>query len=206
MAAPLTKDDFRRIRLSLAAAVVMIAVGGAIVFASMQMNQAEKKSKTAAQAKRLDSQGKLARARDEEAEIKKKIARYNELSARGVFGEEHRLDWVERIRAIKNERKLFDIQYEITPQQPIDAATLPGASASYEFLSSTMQMRMKLLHEEDLLNFIADLRGAAQAFIRVRRCDVERLPKATGESRGLPPQLAAECTIEWITVRERKSA
>ena len=206
MAAPLTKDDFRRIRLSLAAAVVMIAVGGAIVFASMQMNQAEKKSKTAAQAKRLDSQGKLARARDEEAEIKKKIARYNELSARGVFGEEHRLDWVEHIRAIKNERKLFDIQYEITPQQTIDAATLPGASASYEFLSSTMQMRMKLLHEEDLLNFIADLRGTAQAFIRVRRCDVERLPKATGESRGLPPQLAAECTIEWITVRERKSA
>lgn len=206
MAATFSKDDFRRIRLSLAAAVVMLAAGGALVYASMQLNQAEKKSRTAAQAKRLDSQGRLARARDEELEIKKKIARYNELSARGIFGEERRLDWVERIRAIKNERKLFDIQYEITPQQTIDAATLPGASASYEFLSSTMQMRMKLLHEEDLLNFIGDLRTTAQAFIRVRRCDVERLPKATGEVRGLPPQLSADCTIEWITVRERKSA
>lgn len=206
MAATFSKDDFRRIRLSLAAAVVMLAAGGALVYASMQLNQAEKKSRTAAQAKRLDNQGRLARARDEELEIKKKIARYNELSARGIFGEERRLDWVERIRAIKNERKLFDIQYEITPQQTIDAATLPGASASYEFLSSTMQMRMKLLHEEDLLNFIGDLRTTAQAFIRVRRCDVERLPKATSEVRGLPPQLAADCTIEWITVRERKSA
>lgn len=206
MAATFSKDDFRRIRLSLAAAVVMLAAGGALVYASMQLNQAEKKSRTAAQAKRLDNQGRLARARDEELEIKKKIARYNDLSARGIFGEERRLDWVERIRAIKNERKLFDIQYEITPQQTIDAATLPGASASYEFLSSTMQMRMKLLHEEDLLNFIGDLRTTAQAFIRVRRCDVERLPKATSEVRGLPPQLAADCTIEWITVRERKSA
>lgn len=206
MAATFTKDDFRRIRLSLAAAAVMVAAGGAIVYASMQLNQAEKKSKAAAQAKRLDSQGKLARARDEELEIKKKIARYNELSARGIFGEERRLDWVEQIRTIKNERKLFDIQYEIAPQQTIDAATLPGASASYDFLSSTMQMRMKLLHEDDLLNFLDDLRAAAQAYIRVRRCDVERLPKATGEIRGLPPLLAADCTIEWITVRERKSA
>ncbi|MBZ0143254.1 MAG: hypothetical protein K8F56_06720, partial [Rhodocyclaceae bacterium] len=83
MAAMITKDDFRRIRLSLAAAAVMLAAGGAIVYASMQLNQAEKKGKAAAQAKRLDSQGKLARARDEELEIKKKIARYNELSARG---------------------------------------------------------------------------------------------------------------------------
>ena len=69
-----------------------------------------------------------------------------------------------------------------------------------------MQMRMKLLHEEDLLNFLADLRASAQAYLRVRRCDVERLPKAAGESRGIPPQLGADCTIDWITIREKKAA
>ena len=206
MAATFTKDDFRRIRLSLAAAAVMVAAGGAIVYASMQLNQAEKKGKAAAQAKRLDSQGKLARARDEELEIKKKIARYNELSARGIFGEERRLDWVEQIRTIKNERKLFDIQYEFAPQKPVDAALLPGAGGNYEFLTSTMQLRMKLLHEEDLLNFLADLRGTAQAYIRARSCDVARLPKQSGEIGALPPQLDADCSIDWITIRERKNA
>ena len=35
MATSFSKDDFRRIRLSLAAAIVMAAVGGAIVYASM---------------------------------------------------------------------------------------------------------------------------------------------------------------------------
>lgn len=206
MAAAFSKDDFRRIGPALAAAAVMVAAGIAIVFASLQMHQAAKKSQAAAQAKRLDSQNRLARARDEELEVKQKIARYNTLAAAGIIGEERRLDWVENIRRIRNERKLFDIQYEIAPQQVIDAATLPGASAPYDFLSSTMQMRMKLLHEADLLHFLDDLRASAQAFIRVRRCDLERLPKGGSEGRGVPPQLAAECIIEWITIRERKSA
>jgi len=206
MATSFSQDDFRRIRLSLAAAIVMAAVGGAIVYASMLLHQAEKKNQAMAQAKRAEIQGKLMRAREEELDIKGKIARYNALSSRGIFGEEQRLDWVEQIRRIKTARKLFDIQYEIAPQQAIDAATLPGSSANFDFLSSPMQMKMKLLHEEDLLNFLADLRAAAQAYLRVRRCDVERLPKAAGESRGIPPQLSADCTIDWITIRERKGA
>jgi hypothetical protein len=40
----------------------------------------------------------------------------------------------------------------------------------------------------------------------VRKCDVERLPRSSGEIRGVPAQLAADCTIDWITIRERKSA
>ncbi len=206
MATTLTKDDFRRIRLSLAAAIIMVIAGGGIVYASMQLHQAEKKHKAAAQAKHMDNKGKLSRARDEEMEIKKKIARYNELSSRGIFGDENRLDWIELIRRIKETRKLIDIQYEIAPQLVLDAAILPGSSGSYVFLASPMQLRMKLLHEDDLLNFLADLRESAHAYIRVRRCEVERLPRTTGESRGIQPQLSADCTLDWITVRERKAA
>jgi hypothetical protein len=207
MAAMITKDDFRRIRLALAAALVMLVAGAAIVFAALQLHQAEKKEQAAAQARRAEIQGKLIRARDEEAEIKKKIARFNELAGRGIFGEERRLDWVELIRRIQDARKLIDVQYEIAPQQTLDAATLPGAGGGFDYLASTMQLRMKLLHEVDLLNFLADLRQSAQAFIRVRRCDVKRLPRgAPAEGPGLPPQLDAECTIDWITIRERKGA
>ena len=206
MADRFTKDDFRRIRLSLAAAVIMAIAGGGIVYASMQLHLAEKKYKAAAQSKRMDHQGKLSLARDEEMEIKKKIARYNELSGRGIFGDENRLDWIEQIRRIREARKLIDVQYEIAPQQALDAAILPGSSGSYVFLASPMQLRMKLLHEDDLLNFLSDLRESAHAYIRVRRCDVERLPRATGESRGIPPQLSADCTLDWITVREKRAA
>lgn len=201
-----SKADLSRIRLSLAAAVLMVAVGAAAVYASLQMLQAEKKNHAAAQARRAESQNKLVRARDEEQELKQKIARYNALVSNGIIGEERRLEWVELIRRIRSERKLFDIEYEVIPQGAIDASILPGASGSYEFLSSTMLMKLKLLHEEDLLNFLADLRASAGVFLRVRKCDVERLPRSSGEIRGVPAQLAADCTIDWITIRERKSA
>lgn len=205
MGATITKEDFSRISLSLAAAVIMIIIGAGVVYASLQLHQAEKKGKAMAQARQKESQEKLARARDEELEIKKKIARFNELSNRGIFGEELRLDWIELIRRIKEARKLIDVRYEIAPQQVLDAGILPGSSGSYVYLTSTMQLRMKLLHEEDLLNFLSDLRASAHAYIRVRRCDVERLPRAS-DSGGIPPQLGADCTIDWITVREKKAA
>lgn len=206
MAANFTKDDFRRIRLSMAAAIAMIAAGVAAVYVSTQLHAAEKKNHVAAQAKRGENQGRLSRARDEELEIKNKIARFNALAAHGIFKEEMRLDWIEQIRRIRTAHKLFDIQYEIAPQKLIDPGTLPGSSANYDFLVSAMQLRMKLLHEDDLLNFLSDLRAEAQAYLRIRRCDVERLPKQTGEIAGIPPQLGADCTIDWITIRERKGA
>lgn len=206
MAATFNKDDFRRISLSLAAAAVMVAAGGAIVFASMQLHQAEKKNKVAAQSRQMESKGKLSRARDEELEIKNKIARFNDLSGRGVIGEEQRLDWIEQVRRIKEARKLLDVNYEIAPQQTLDTGILPGSSGSYTFFTSTMQLRMKLLHEDDLLNFLSDLRGTARAYLRVRRCDVERLPRSSADNRGIPPQLGADCIIDWVTIRERKTA
>lgn len=203
MAALISKDDFRRIRLSLALALVMIAAGGAIAFGSTRLLETERKANREALSKRNEIQGKLSRARDEEQEIKQKIARFNALQARGIIGEEHRLDWVEQIRQIRNARKLFDIQYEIAPQRPLDGA---GAGGGYDFFVSTMRLQMPLLHEEDLLNFLSDLRNSARAYIRPRDCKVERFPKGPSERGGAMPQLKAECSIDWITIREKKGA
>lgn len=204
-----TQDGLRRIGPSLAAALIMIALGALAVWFALQQNQAAQREKTTAQTQRNASQRQLAQARDEEQEIKQKITRYNALAARGIFGEERRLDWVEEINAIKNARQLYDIQYEIAPQKPIDTAILPGASGNYEFYASTMRLDMKLLHEDDLMNFLADLRATARAYVRPRNCDVTRLPKAVAnpnDHRGPQPLLKAECTLDWITLRERAGA
>ncbi len=206
MSARFSKDDFRRIRLSLAAAMLMFALGAAAIYGTSQLLKAERTHHDAAKAKRTEVQGQLSRARDEELEIKQKIARFNELSRQGAIGLEKRLDWIEQIRQIKGSRKLMDIQYEITPQVPLDSAVLSGSSGEFEFLSSQMHFKMDLLHEEDLLNFLADLRSTAKAYLRVRRCDIGRLTVAGRDGRGPPPQLNAACTVDWITVRERRNA
>lgn len=205
MAVAFTKDDLKRIGLSLAAAILMAGVGAGIVFTSTQQLQAEKKSHASAQARRAEQQNRLAHARDEEQEIKQKIARYNTLAARGIIGDEKRLDWVEHIRRIRAERRLYDIEYEIAPQQPIEAAILPAAAGRFEFRSSGMRMKLPLLHENDLLDFLDDLGATAPAYLRARECSVARLPRDPARKGGPAPQLGAECTIDWITIRDKEA-
>lgn len=205
MAAAFTKDDLKRIGPSLAAAILMAGVGAGIVFTSTQQLQAEKKSHASAQARRAEELNRLARVRDEEQEIKQKIARYNTLAARGIIGDEKRLDWVEHIRRIRDDRQLYDIEYEIAPQQPIDTTILPAGGGRFEFRSSGMRMKLPLLHEYDLLNFLDGLGAAAPAYLRARECSVARLPRDPGRKGGPAPQLSAECTIDWITVRDKEA-
>lgn len=209
MASETTRDDLRRLAPSLATALVMIALGALAVWFVLQQSQLAQRDRNTAQSQRSASAQRLAQSRDEEQEIKQKIARYNTLVARGIIGEEHRLDWVEQINAIKSARQLYDLQYEIAPQKPIDATILPGTSGSYEFYASTMQLTLQLLHEGDLLDFLTDLRAKVHADIRPRSCDVARLPKSAAGStdgRGPQPLLKADCTLDWITVREKGSS
>ncbi|OHC67776.1 MAG: hypothetical protein A2045_07665 [Rhodocyclales bacterium GWA2_65_20] len=201
----IASKDFVRLRWSLLLFIVLVLLGGAAVFATRHLAEQEAKTNQQVLAQRDDIQARLARANEETAEIRQKIGRYQEIEARGHLGQEHRLEWVERIAQIKNARRLIDIQYELSPQKPVDAALLPngGTAGGYEFMASTMKLQIQLLHEDDLLGFLNDLNGSVQAFLHVRGCHVERAAKS-GAERGIAAQLKAECTIDWITLREKK--
>ena len=200
----MNKDDFRRIAWSLLLALAMLAIGAVAVLASQRATVESRRLAKEAQAKLNEARNKLARARDEEAEIKSKIGRFNDLLAVGIIGEEQRLEWVERIRAIKAARRLYDVQYEISPQRVLDPAIAPGTSGSFEFLSSNMRLQMQLLHEGDLVHFLDDLQGSVRAYVRPESCSVERINSGKAERVGA--QLKAECMLDWITIRERKGS
>jgi hypothetical protein len=200
-----TVADLKRLRWALASLLVLALIGaGAVHLAATQAARADADIRQA-RAQRQEIQSRLARASDEEAEIREKIGLYHAIEARGLIGLERRLDWVERIAQIRTARRLIDIQYELSPQKPVEPAVMPGGAfgGSYEFMSSTMRLQMQLLHEDDLLGFISDLAGSVQAQLHVRNCRIERIAK-TGQERGPSPQLRADCTIDWITLREKK--
>lgn len=200
-----SKDDFRRIQWGLLALVVFALLGAGVVFSSLQMTKTAKVAAKQVEVERGEIRNKLAQARTEEQEIRGKIARYQELIDRGYVTEEQRLDWIERIAQIRTARKLIDVQYELMPQRPVETALLPegAAGGGYEFMSSTMKLQMQLLHEGDLLGFLADLRTSVRALIVVRQCTIERIRAAAAE-RGTQAQLKADCDIDWITLREKK--
>jgi hypothetical protein len=193
----LAAPDFSHLQFSLLAALLMAAIGAGSVYFALNASRAAKLDRAAALAERNDFDGKLRRVRSEENEIKQKSGVFANLQARGVVGEEHRLDWVELLRQIRDRRRLLELQYEFSPQRPLDAT--PGSG--YAFFASAMRMQLALLHEEDLTRLLDDLRQQASALIQVRSCSVVRLPRGGAES-GTGGQLQAECLIDWVTLRE----
>lgn len=200
----LNANDFKRLQWSIAFLVLMALVGGGSLWGALTLQKNGEKNMKQSTAARLEVQGKLARARYEEAELRGKIGRFQGLKDRGLIGEERRLDWVEVIARIKTARRLSKLDYEFAPQRLVDASILPGGAAagSFEIVSSQMKLRLNLLHEAELLDFLAELRNSVQAMLQVRSCAIE--PITDRNVRGNNAQLKADCTLEWITLRERK--
>lgn len=197
-------SDLKRLGLPIVACVVLALAGVACYFKADDFLQETKKRAAATSAQRAEVQAKLASANEEEREIKASLQQYQALAARGIVGEEKRLDWVDTITAIKNERRLFNISYSIEPQKPLD---YPGfaAGGGVDFMVSHVRIEIQLLHEEDLLNFIDDLAKRGRSYLAVRNCDVQRMDRGSSATT-LAPRLRASCVFDLITIRHNKPA
>jgi len=195
------RDDLKRLRLPLAAAATLLALGAACLLASEHYLDAAKKARDAARQSRVAIQERVSRVSDEEREIRENLVHYEQMRRRGMVGEHSRLDWIESIARIKKDRKLFEIKYGIEPQRPLD---YPGivATGAVNFVASRMKLEMLLLHEEDLLTFLADLEVAGKAYVSVRHCTVSRIERAAA----LQPRLRADCQVDLVSIRGVKPA
>lgn len=199
------KHDLQRLRIPAIIFVVLVALGAATVWASLGLLKTAEREHREVAAKRAEMQGRLARARDEEQELRAKITRYQEISGKGYIGAERRLDWIESLARIKATHRLLDLQYEFSAQRPADATVVPGgpAAGNYDIVASQMRIDIPLLHEGDLLAFLGDLRKTAPALIQIRSCEINRIPRSESD-RGQRALLNAKCVLEWITLKERK--
>ncbi|MFY9329382.1 MAG: hypothetical protein WAO76_15405 [Georgfuchsia sp.] len=198
----LTKKDWQKLQLSIVLLVLLTAVGIAIAFYSEKTFDDATKLQLRALGAKNAAHGKLARVNEEAEVLRDKITTYQTLQSQGIIGQEHRLDWIEKIRTIKEARKLINLNYELGPQKPIDADVVKSSGNAFDIMASPMKLQMSLLHEDDLLGLLSDLRNSIEGYIRVNHCDIERT-SATPSSSGPAPQLHAECDIDWITVREK---
>lgn len=197
--------DIKHLQWAIAFLIIMALIGGGSVWTTQQLKKSGEKASREAIAAHKDMQAKLARASEEQQELRDKIDRFQALKARGYIGPEQRLDWIEAIARIKAARRILKLEYEFAPQRLVDSTLLPGGASAggFEIMSSQMQLRLELLHEGELLAFLAELRDTVQALVKVRSCTIERT--ASGNAgRGNLAQLKADCTLDWITLKEGK--
>jgi len=197
----IARDDLKRLRMPLAVAIVLLALGAACLIASGYYLDEARTARDATRLSRVAAQERVSRVAEEERGIRDDLVYYEQMRKRGIVGEQSRLDWIESITRIKNERKLFEIRYNFDAQRPLD---YPGlvATPSAEFVVSRLKLDMLLLHEGDLLNFLADLQAGIKAHVSVRNCTVTRIERgAAPGATTLQPRLRAECQVDLVSVR-----
>ncbi|CAB1369914.1 hypothetical protein [Denitratisoma oestradiolicum] len=194
-------DDFRRLGgdLLLFLVLVALAVTGAGLMAD-SVRQA-KRALTATATAQREIADKVSRIREEELWWRESIARFQQLSARGILGRERPLDWVEELRALSQEHSLIGLEYELGPPHALPDDAFPASG--YQALSSPMKLRIRPRHEGELLDFLDALRDQASALLRVRRCVLER-SRAPTPDQTPPATLEANCELEWITLGEKR--
>jgi hypothetical protein len=192
--------EFKRLAAPIVVALALTAAGVALVSSAGQALRSAQAQFAAAQAERRESNERLARIAEEEREVKEKIELYQRLKKLNILGEEQRLEWADAITRIRRQRELLDLRYLVERQRLLLSA--PGKPANVEFYASTMKIDLALLHEEDLMRFLADLRDSGNAYYSVKKCALTRTGQAAA-SATMTPRLRAECDIDLITIIDR---
>ena len=196
----LTREELKRLLAPLAIAAALLGVGAALIWSAGGALRDAQARLGAAQAERRQSNERLARISEEEREVNQKIDVYQRLKSLNILGEERRLEWADAITRIRTQRELLDLRYVVERQRLLSSA--PGKPANVDFYASTMKVELALLHEEDLVRFLADLRQSGNAFYAVKKCALARTGQAvTGAT--MTPRLRADCDIDLITIMDR---
>lgn len=124
---------------------------------------------------------------------------YQQLISRGFVGEERRIEWVDNLRTIQQQHKLFGINYSISTQEAYkpEFALNVGSFGAYR---STMKLELFMLHEGDLLTMIEAMDAERTTPFILRECEITRL--AANNVDRLTPNLVAKCELDWLTIHE----
>jgi hypothetical protein len=195
-----TAKELKALALPLLACLLLLGAGAGLIAWTQQEQRAAGGELAAAREQRAQARERLMRIAEEEKEVKEKLEVYLRLRALGILGDERRLEWADSMTRIRTQRELPDLRYRVERQRLL--SSVPGKPANVDFYASAMKVELALLHEGDLLNFLADLRESGNAYYSVKRCAISRTGAAP-TTAGLAPRLRAECEIDLITIIDR---
>jgi hypothetical protein len=196
----LDSAEWKKLAAPLAGAILLVAAGAWLIWYERANHLAETRALAAARADRVKASDRLSKTAEEEREVREKSEVYGRLKSLGIVGEEKRLEWVDAMARIRASRELADLKYTVERQKSILSA--PAKPNGVDLFASTMKVELALLHEGDLLGFLADLRQAGNAYYAVRRCDLLRTGVAP-QAATLGPRVRATCHVDLITIHDR---
>ena len=193
------------LRWSILGALLLAVLGVAVALHGVRLHQDALAAHAQVRSTFLQSQQRLGSVYVERQEIDTFLARYNALGAMGALDDERRLEWVERLTAIRDDLRLPNLTYSVAPRLPHAAFGDAGSGLVYE--SSRMQLAFALFHEGDLVQILKRLREPPMGVPDIDSCSMTRRRPGGGASVGqIEPALEGSCLIDWITLTGGRNA
>jgi hypothetical protein len=187
------------LRWPLIALAAALLTGGAMVSATLYVEHKKLQANDQAQSRLRAARLQTDNLQRDQANFSEYLTSYEALEDKGLFGSEERLAWIEFMNRLSAERRVKSVSYEIGAERPVALAGPEGKNV--DVLSSVIQLRMGFLHEGDLVHVLQSLRSADTGFYRIDNCAVRRAEASV--SSGVNGNLAAECRLQWIVLRQK---
>lgn len=194
----MNNDELKALRIPLAVLVTAISLVAAAVYYTDLLTK--KAAAALAQQKSgfQTAQSRMRQSGDEKNTIVQYVDKYRNLEKTGFAGEEQRINWLDALRNANIRAELFGVNYQIGVQHPYPYANEFDAG-SIALQESIMKLDMRLLHEDDLLRFLDELRAQQVGLFHVKECTLLRTDRS--ETLRNQPYLSAQCDLVWITAR-----
>jgi hypothetical protein len=198
----LNKIDWFYLRRPLIMLVVAVLISAAVVMAGYQYeNTQHEEYKTALST--LRSTHKLYSSIVNDIDLLDQYrSLYSEYKSSGLVGQERRLSWIETLESTNQVLRLPTLGYSLNPQETFvrpDFKLKRGVSV----MSSPMDLKIGLLHEEDMFALLEGLRLSIQNLFTVDSCSISRRSPVGRSLDTRRPNLQSKCLIRWVTINAK---
>lgn len=197
-----SKEGFRALRVAWAILALAVAAAGVLGWGSYLYLEKEKRDGLSSKRLLQEARARVDSAKRERDDLKASSAIFDNLVSRGILQPENRLDFIERLDRLKERHGILGLDYEIAAQRPVPLA---GGRVfnSIDVLGSRVKLRVMALHEGDALAFLEDLATPKRGFNPISGCTLRKVE--AGAAASLTPRAEAQCSIEWISLRDKRS-
>ncbi len=195
--------DFAVLRWNIVALFAAAAFGSVIFYTSNLYVESAKNEMLKARSESNDARRRLSAAIDDRENMSIYSDEYGALGQLNIIGDDKRLDWIEDMENLRQQNLVLDFSYQISPQKNYTPKP-PISAGNFEIHYSEMKLHFALLHEVQLLNFFRAMSNDIRGWYQLDSCSIQRKTGATdGNKLSRPPQLSAECSGGWITLKNR---
>jgi len=195
----MTREDIEALRIPLIVLAVTIIAAIGVTLVSGGILDNAKRTLGQREAQLREARLRIQNAGEEKEMIASYLASYQQLTKAGLVGDEQRINWLDSLRMANEEARIFGVEYDIGTQKPyVYAAEFNAGPLLLQ--ESVMQLKFRLLHEEDLPRFFVALGRYGGGAFSIDQCTMRRM--RVGEpDKSLQPNLSAECEVRWLTIR-----